>query len=95
MRTDYEHPGWQINGAGHPFSHDYGFGRIDALGAVELARVWHLVGTAQSWNSGWQVINSSLPTNVPVRRSLSVAQNLRVEHVLLRVDATYSHWSDL
>jgi len=48
--TDAGDPGWQVNGAGNwnggglRFSHDYGFGIVDATAAVRLAETW----TAQS-----------------------------------------------
>ncbi|UCG33153.1 MAG: S8 family serine peptidase [Phycisphaerales bacterium] len=32
--------GWAVNGAGHEYNHKYGFGRLDALAAVQLAQSW-------------------------------------------------------
>lgn len=95
VRTDYDHPGWAVNGAGHHFSHDYGFGRIDALAAVEMARTWPLVAPAQQFITGRQTVNTTLPLNTSVRRTLTVSHNLRLEHVLVRVEANYAEWGDL
>lgn len=36
-QSDFGHPGWFANGAGHPFNHRYGFGLVDADAAVEAA----------------------------------------------------------
>lgn len=95
VRTDYEHPGWFLNGTGHHFSHDYGFGRIDALAAVELAREWRLVGPQQRVELTRQSALVSLEHNNAVRRSIAVSQDLRLEHVQLEVVIDYNNWADL
>ncbi|MEQ8822359.1 MAG: S8 family peptidase [Sumerlaeia bacterium] len=39
-QNDPANPSWFTNGAGLHFSHDFGFGRIDAQAAVAMARDW-------------------------------------------------------
>ena len=49
--VDANSNGWFINGAGHDFSHDYGFGRINAEEAVALAKTWNNVGDEVSYSA--------------------------------------------
>lgn len=57
--TDLAHPDWQTNGANHDYNHFYGFGRVDAEGAVELAESWSGVGPEITYDSG--TINTLTP----------------------------------
>lgn len=41
--TDHSNPDWVTNGAGRKVSHSYGYGIIDALQLVNLARNWERV----------------------------------------------------
>ena len=52
--VDNSSSGWFTNGAGHEFSHDYGFGRINAQSAVALSKTWSNVGTEVSFSSQHQ-----------------------------------------
>jgi hypothetical protein len=49
-KIDDTDPDWTTNGAGYPVNHKYGFGRINAKGAVALAdaETWRTVGPERS-----------------------------------------------
>jgi kexin len=43
--VDPYHPGWVVNGAGYKYNPQYGFGLVDAYGAVMLARTYKMNST--------------------------------------------------
>jgi len=47
-QLNLEAPDWQLNGAGRPVSHSYGFGLMDAEAMVEMAQRWISVPAQQS-----------------------------------------------
>lgn len=98
-RNDPGSTGWQTNGATHwngggqHFSHDYGYGAIDALTAVRLAESWdrqqtyaNLASASAQTMPGFTL---ALPATGTVTTSLIVAQSLVIDHVL--IDLAISH----
>ncbi len=96
--SDASYSDWQENGAtnwnggGMHFSHQYGFGIVDAHAAVRLAETW----TEQSTYNNAQTVtvrdsrDSAITDMGTVTRTLNVTQNIDIEHVL--VDLTsFSH----
>ena len=84
---------WIVNGAGHSVNHKYGFGAIDAEGAVLLAKHWTTVGTELIFNSGPVLdLPLAIPDNnsIGVTSSFDIPDNLRVEHVEVNFDATHA-----
>jgi len=47
-QNDRTHASWKTNGAGIRVSHAYGFGMVNAMAAVRLARVWPLLSASES-----------------------------------------------
>ncbi|RKQ73502.1 S8 family serine peptidase [Oceanibaculum indicum] len=101
----YELYDWQTNGAtywnggGLEFSHDYGFGFVDALAAVRLAESW--TDQRTRYNEQIEVvealdIDTAIPnTGVPLSYSFEVEADFTVEWVELAVGLDHSWWGDL
>lgn len=85
---------WSANGAGHWTSHNYGFGRVDAHAAVQLAEDWALLGPRLT-----AVASASSPTGLSegstLSQSVQVNQNIRVQQARLRVTLSHSDWGDI
>lgn len=99
---------WQTNGAsnwnggGLHFSHDYGFGEIDALAAVRLAETWHkqetygnrVVNTVDYES----ILNQTITDGGTISDTISVAsgdETGQVEYVLVTLDFIHSQVGDL
>jgi subtilisin family serine protease/subtilisin-like proprotein convertase family protein len=89
-------PGWTTNGAGYQFHHRHGAGLIDAEAAVALASIWTGVPGRQTELSGRDeadvVIQDASPTWVS--RTLNVASQLYLEHVVVEFAAQHTFWGD-
>lgn len=89
--------GW--NGGGMHFSTDLGFGVVDAMVAVNLARAW--TGVADSANIDTATMSASRSFNVGKNGTgsgtLVDTAAIRVQHVQVTVNATYlpTAWSRL
>lgn len=102
-----EQGGWQINaqgtwnGGGAAYSPSYGHGRVDAPGAVRLAEVWRAMTGAAATSANEQRVtvtsgaSSALPDLATTTRSLTVAQDIRIETVMVTVTLTHSFAEDL
>jgi subtilisin family serine protease len=93
---------WDTNGAGLPFSHYYGFGRIDAGAAVALADTWVSVAPETSLDSGTMTVNTPIPDGLSpsqpgpwVTSTFNVTQNVRIEAVDVFFDADHGWRGDL
>lgn len=89
-QTDKTNPEWAENGAtnwnggGMHFSHEVGFGLVDAYTAVRLAETWSMQSTAINEDTvgvsgSAQTLNSNTATDI----SLSVGSHLDIDHVEL------------
>ncbi|WP_051206324.1 proprotein convertase P-domain-containing protein [Sporomusa ovata] len=91
------------NGGGMHFSHDYGFGEVDARAAVHLAETWMSQQTAYNEKSlavqpSSGVINLTIPdgNSTGVTSSLTVTENdIQIEHVEVHVKLTHAKPGDL
>lgn len=88
-RNDPENPGWTQNGAGYWVNHDYGFGRVNAEAAVNLAKNWATVNPQFSLKSKKMVINAAVPSAAPLTRSITVNDDFAVEHVEVVLNAKH------
>jgi subtilisin-like proprotein convertase family protein len=88
---------WATNGAGLHVNHKYGFGAIDAAAAVAAAETWQNVGPEISRTTGTVTVNAAIPDNnsIGVTRSISVADDIRIEWVELAFNATHTYRGDL
>ena len=97
-----EHYAWSFNGAsnwnggGLHFSNDYGFGLIDALGAVRLAESWQLRSTSANEASAASrlvLVSKVVPDNDPagITFTLEVAKDISIEKVALQLNWAVPH----
>jgi subtilisin-like proprotein convertase family protein len=60
-RNHPAHPDWSLNGAGLPVNHDYGFGVVNAAGAVQLARDFVPGAPEKTFTSAVATVNLAIP----------------------------------
>lgn len=92
--------GWRLNGGGFLFHHDYGYGRVNANSALNLAQSWTpLPGQFPVETISESGISAPIPDAdfAGVLRSLlmSTANTMIVEHVELIVNITHPYRGDL
>lgn len=95
--------GWFTNGGGLEFNHKYGFGLVDAALAVSTAQSWPGVADAATPISSLpQTVGEPIPDGVsaqqagaPVTHSITVDDDLLVEHVEVVFSATHPWRGDL
>jgi kexin len=88
---------WTFNSAGYAVNHKYGFGRIDALSAVNAAKNWMSAGPETS------VQKTSVPSiSIPdyddpgISDTISIAEDMFVEFVEIYFTAAdHPYWGDL
>jgi subtilisin-like proprotein convertase family protein len=88
---------WTFNGAGYAVNHKYGFGRIDALAAVNAARNWTLAGPETSLEET-SVPYISVPDNDAdgISDTIFIAEDIFVEFAEIYVTAAdHPYWGDL
>lgn len=100
IRNDPTDPGWALNGARYPINHKYGFGRVNAFAAVNLAQNWFNVSPEASFASPVIVVNGTIPPppSAGITSSVNVGVNnasFRVEHVVVRLNAVDLYRGDL
>ncbi|KAJ6226116.1 neuroendocrine convertase 1 [Anaeramoeba flamelloides] len=61
IETDDE--SWQENGAEYYYSHDYGFGLVNAEQATILAQTWESYENLKNWTSTTYTVNMEIPDN--------------------------------
>jgi subtilisin-like proprotein convertase family protein/subtilisin family serine protease len=83
---------WVNNGAGFKFNHKFGAGLINADAAVNLAKTWTNLGAQQNITSPQTGLSVAIPDNntTGISRTFNVTQNLRVEHVTVKVNITHA-----
>jgi subtilisin-like proprotein convertase family protein len=95
--VDFDPALWSRNGAGHWYSHDYGFGRVDAAAALQLAENWLLLGPEQTLELTDGLIGTPirLPDNQTVRRTLTATEAIEVQHAEITVRLNHDDWGEL
>ncbi|XZE51685.1 S8 family serine peptidase [Planctomycetaceae bacterium SH139] len=88
---------WEMNGAGKPVNHKYGFGTVDAMAAVELAETWENVGPEVSWTTGVITTDLAIPDDdaVGVNVDFKVPVNFQLEYVEVKLATTHEWSGDL
>lgn len=88
--------GWITNTAGFRFNDKYGFGRVDATAAVQLASVWHPLPAELTRTYPRSALNQPIPDNGhPIESQILVAEDLRLEHVEVVFRSTHTDWGQL
>ncbi|ODH14032.1 hypothetical protein ACO22_06720 [Paracoccidioides brasiliensis] len=94
---------WQDTATGKKFSHEYGYGKVDAYSAVHLAMTWKLV-KPQAWlHSPWLQVYADIPqgdkglaSSFEVTKELLMRNNVeRLEHVTLTMNINHTRRGDL
>ena len=87
------------NGGALRFSHDYGFGLVDARAAVRLAETWttQAVFTNEAMVQGTSSPNLAIPENTPdgVPSTLQVGAGVRIDRVEVDVAIQHANIGDL
>ena len=105
LRTIWQTNGSKTwNGGGMHVSHDYGYGKVDALAAVRLAENWMVAAQTEANVKRLAAPVISLPLNRAIANgqadgiteSLSVeANNIQIEYVEVRIRLKHAHHGDL
>ena len=97
-RYENGEPKWQQNGVERWVSYEYGFGAIDAAGAVQAAGNWKPVGDEISVTSDLQNVIESVPESIPdgstegITKNTTISENIIVEKAEVIFDATHPDW---
>lgn len=94
---------WQNTKIGKKFSHDWGYGKIDAYSLVQKAKTWDLVKPQAWFNSPWlrvlhdipqgdQGLSSSYEVTGDMLKKANIA---RLEHVTLTMNVNHTRRGDL
>ena len=92
--VDFSDDKWARNGAGLWVSHDYGFGRVDASAAVELARNWQSLGPMDTVFRQ-QARTVTLDFGQIRSGSFTITEAFEVQFVRIGVQFNHSDWGDL
>ncbi|KAM5433916.1 pheromone processing endoprotease [Microsporum ferrugineum] len=96
-------PGWQTTSIGKKFSHDFGYGKVDAYTTVHLAKEWKLVKPQAWFHSPWLKVYHDVPqgdkglsTSFDITTEMLKKNNLeRVEHVTVTMNINHTRRGDL
>ncbi|KAK2867910.1 hypothetical protein FQN49_003350 [Arthroderma sp. PD_2] len=96
-------PGWQTTSIGKKFSHDYGYGKVDAYTTVQFAKDWKLVKPQAWFHSPWLKVYHDIPqgakglaSSFEVTEEMAKKHNLeRVEHVTVTMNVNHTRRGDL
>ncbi|GDY13813.1 hypothetical protein LBMAG53_26910 [Planctomycetota bacterium] len=96
-KTNGGDPGWATNAGGINFHHKMGAGVVDAGAAVSMAKSWTNLPVAATPVVVSKSMTTPIPDNAPapISNSFVVNQDLRCEHVTLKVKATHTSRGDL
>ncbi|HEY8190234.1 MAG TPA: S8 family serine peptidase, partial [Micavibrio sp.] len=101
--SDPSYADWQTNGAGNwnnsglHFSHQYGFGLVDAYAAVRLAESWAKTSAYANMDqiSYKSAPNIVIPDKQTISSSITVSKNIDIDHVLVSVHLNHARAGDL
>jgi kexin len=94
---------WQVTAAGKKFSHQFGYGKLDAYAVVEAAKNWKLV-KPQAWLfTPWIHVKHEIPqgdqglhSTFTVTKEMVQEANLeRVEHITVTMNIEHGRRGDL
>ena len=107
--TTNENASWKLNGAtnwnggGMHFSEDYGYGLVNAFGAVRMAEVWSIIYDSTPLTSSNELmvttgnisVNSTILDQRTLTYAFNVIQDISLEHVNMNINLTHSYFTDL
>ncbi|MBR8655752.1 S8 family serine peptidase [Achromobacter sp. Marseille-Q0513] len=83
------------NGEGMHFSHDFGFGMVDAAAAVRMAETWVSPTKPPVYTDAVGAQEEALPDGGQRILTFDLDQTVRAEQVLLQLNIGHLRWSDL
>jgi len=94
---------WQKTAMGRKFSHQFGYGKVDAFRMVELAKDWKLVKKQAWFFSPWIHVrhaipegNNGLTNKFTVTKEMLEEANLEtIEHVTITMNVVHSRRGDI
>jgi subtilisin-like proprotein convertase family protein len=95
--NDPTHFDWQTNGAGYQFNHYYGFGRVNAERAVNVAASWENLAPELKAETAFLTVNAAIPTTAgtPLTSVIDMPQDLIIEHVEIILNASHTFRGDI
>jgi len=95
-KNDPSDTSWQVNQAGHDINEKYGFGFVNAAGAVDAARRWITVDDEIAPTPVTTAIGQTITNNGPaVVSEVTYPTLVSIETVEVTVDITHPHVHDL
>ncbi|KAF3491813.1 kexin [Arthroderma uncinatum] len=96
-------PGWQTTSIGKKFSHDFGYGKVDAYSTVQFAKEWKPVKPQAWFHSPWLKVYHDIPqgdkglsSSFEIKDEMLKEHNLeRVEHVTVTMNVNHTRRGDL
>ncbi|OJJ49296.1 hypothetical protein ASPZODRAFT_1445842 [Penicilliopsis zonata CBS 506.65] len=94
---------WQVKKTGRKFSHDWGYGKVDAYTLVQLAKTWELVKPQAWYHSPWLRVQHAIPQGTQglassfeiTAEALKKANVKRLEHVTVTMNVEHTRRGDL
>ena len=94
---------WTTTRMGKTFSHQFGYGKLDAYAIVEAAKTWNLVKPQAWFYSPWMHVKEAIPQGDQglasvfevTRQHLKEANLERLEHITLTMNVEHSRRGDL
>ena len=91
------------NGGGMHYSEDYGYGIVNAFGAVRMAEVWSILYDGSPLTSANEVmvttgnvaVNLQISDLQTLSYTLNVSQNISLEHLDLTINLNHTYFTDL
>jgi len=96
-QNDPAHGSWSVNGAGRPQSYNFGYGVVQASGAVVAAETWAPVAHEIARTTGVIPVNLVIPDNstTGVTMQVDVDDDIRLETVELKLNVDTNFVGDL
>jgi kexin len=94
---------WQTTGAGRKYSHQHGYGKLNAYAVVEAAKTWTLVKPQAWYVTPWIHVKHEIPqgdqglhSTFTITKQMMENSNLeRVEHVTVTMNVEHTRRGDL
>jgi len=95
--------GWQDTPLGRRFSHQYGYGKIDAYAVIEMAKTWKSVKPQAWYFSPWLHVRKELPqgqkgllSQFEITSDMMKKANIeRLEHVTVTMNVEHTRRGDI
>ena len=97
QKVDSDHPNWFKTEANRDYNNAYGYGLVDAVAAVNLAKNWEGFGNEVSVNTGRVVVDSYIldDNNAGVTSETFVHHSINIETIEVSVRIDHSDRGDL